>query len=260
MCEDLNPNIDSRLNFKQLPAALIIKGYIKNESGCNYENYLLELINKSSYFRSKGKSEYNKPANENNGQCDAIANDYKLDFKILLAASSLQASNLFSPSVSKVSDGITTYGECKKPKGVIKATQIHVAFRTRNLSDLLQLKIDYTRVRKQCIETDVLKVLNNLETLKNLLLYFPVKFLFGENDVLSKSEALEKIMQALNYDFESLFEYRNYVTDKFDTYFVTIYLDSFYIFKIEEHRLKIVDDIEVEKLPTFVKLSNYHLF
>lgn len=260
MCEDLNPNIDSRLNFKQLPAALIIKGYIKNESGCNYENYLLELINKSSYFRSKGKSEYNKPVNENNGQCDAIANDYELDFKILLAASSLQASNLFSPSISKVSDGITTYGECKKPKGEIKATQIHVAFRTRNLSDLLQLKIDYTGVRKQCIETDVLKVLNNLETLKNLLLYFPVKFLFGENDVLSKSEALEKIMQALNYDFESLFEYRNYITDKFDTYFVTIYLDSFYIFKIEEHRLKIVDDIEFEKLPTFIKLSNYHLF
>ena len=111
MCEELNPNIDSRLNFKQLPAALIIKGYIKNESGCNYENYLLELINKSSYFRSKGKSEYNKPANENNGQCDAIANDYELNFKILLAASSLQASNLFSPSMSKVSDGITTYGE-----------------------------------------------------------------------------------------------------------------------------------------------------
>lgn len=124
----------------------------------------------------------------------------------------------------------------EKTKGEIKATQIHVAFRTRNLSDLLQLKIDYTRVRKQCIETDVLKVLNNLETLKNLLLYFPAKSLFGENDVLSKSEALEKIMQSLNYDFESLFEYRNYVTDKFDTYFVTIYLDSFYIFKIEEHK------------------------
>ena len=260
MCEDLDPNIDSRLNFKQLPAALIIKGYIKNESGCNYENYLLELINKSSYFRSKGKSEYNKPVNENNGQCDAIANDYELDFKILLAASSLQASNLFSPSISKVSDGITAYGECKKTKGEIKATQIHVAFRTRNLSDLLKLKIDYTRVRKQCIETDVLKVLNNLETLKNLLLYFPVKFLFGENDVLTKSEALEKIMQALNYDFESLFEYRNYVTDKFDTYFVTIYLDSFYIFKIEENKLTIIDDIKFEKLPTFIKLRNYRLF
>lgn len=164
MYDDLNPNIDSRHNFKQLPAALINKGYIKNELDCNYENYLLELLNTSSYFRIKGKSEYNKPINENNGQCDAIAEDYELDFKILLAASCLQASNLFSPSISNVSNSITTYGDCKKQKCEIKATQIHVAFRMRNLSDLLQLKIDYTGVRKQCIETDVLKVLKNLET------------------------------------------------------------------------------------------------
>ena len=260
MCEDLNPNIDSRLNFKQLPAPLIIKGYIKNESGCNYENYLLELINKSSYFRSKGKSEYNKPVNENNGQCDAIAENYELDFKLLLAATSLQASNIFSPSINNFGNGITTHGECKNPNGEIKATQIHVAFRTRNLSDLLQLKIDYTGVRKQCIETDVLKVLNNLETLKNLLLYFPVEFLFGENDVLSKSEALEKIMQALNYDFESLFEYRNYLAEKFDTYFVTIYSESFYLFKVEKEQLKHIEDIRLEELPTFIKLRNYRLF
>ena len=260
MCEDLNPNIDSRLNFKQLPAALIIKGYIKSESGCNYENYLLELINKSSYFRSRGKSEYNKPVNENNGQCDAIAKNYELDFKLLLSATRSQASSIFSPSINNLRNGITTYGKCKNPNGEIKATQIHVAFRTRNLSDLLQLKIDYTGVRRQCIETDVLKVLNNLETLKNLLLYFPIEFLFGENDLPSKSEALAKIMQALNYDFESLFEYRNYFTDKFDTYFVTIYLDSFYVFKIEENKLKIIDDIKFEKLPTFIKLRNYNLF
>ena len=107
---------------------------------------------------------------------------------------------------------------------------------------------------------DTIKVLNNLKTSKNLLLYFPVKFWFDEIDVPSKSEALEKIMQALNYDFESLFEYRNYVTDKFDTYFVTIYLDSFYIFKIEENKLKIIDNIKFEKLSTFIKLSNYRLF
>ncbi|RSI07063.1 hypothetical protein [Streptococcus sanguinis] len=260
MSENLDPNIDSKLNFKQLRPALIIKGYIKNEASCNYENYLLELLNHSSYFRSKGKSKYNKPVNENNGQCDAIAKNYELDFKLLLAATSLQASNIFSPSINNVGNGITTHGECKNPNGEIKATQIQVAFRTRNLSDLLQLEINYTGVRKQCIETDILKVLNNLKTSKNLLLYFPVKFWFDEIDVPSKSEALEKIMQALNYDFESLFEYRNYVTDKFDTYFVTIYLDSFYIFKIEENKLKIIDNIKFEKLPTFIKLSNCRLF
>lgn len=73
--------------------------------------------------------------------------------------------------------------------------------------------------------------------LKNLLLYFPVEFSFEEDDLLSESELLNKIVQALNYDFEFLFEYRNYIAEKFDTYLITIYSEPFYLFRVERNVL-----------------------
>lgn len=46
MEENLNPNIDPRIKFKLLPPPTIIKNFVEGESDCNYENYLLELLNK----------------------------------------------------------------------------------------------------------------------------------------------------------------------------------------------------------------------
>ena len=83
MEENLNPNIDPRIKFKLLPPATIIKNFVDGESDCNYENYLLELLNKSSHFKKRGQSLFSKPLNENNGQCDAISKNYEIDFKIL---------------------------------------------------------------------------------------------------------------------------------------------------------------------------------
>ena len=36
-----------------LHAVFINKNFIENEENCNYEKYLLELINQSAYFRKK---------------------------------------------------------------------------------------------------------------------------------------------------------------------------------------------------------------
>ena len=83
MEENLNPNIDPRIKFKLLPSATIIKNFVDGESDCNYENYLLELLNNSSHFKKRGQSLFSKPSNENNGQCDAISKNYEIDFKIL---------------------------------------------------------------------------------------------------------------------------------------------------------------------------------
>ena len=133
MKENLNPNIDPRIKFKLLSPATIIKNFVDGEPDCNYENYLLELLNKSSHFKDKGQSPFSKPLNENNGQCDAISKSYEIDFKLLSSSTRLQASHLFSMGISNYGGGIIGTHESKKKFGEVKATQIHVAFRTRDI-------------------------------------------------------------------------------------------------------------------------------
>lgn len=148
MIEDLNPNIDSRLRFKLLPPATIIKNFVTGEEDCNYENYLLELLNRSSHFIEKGKSLFSKPIDESHGQCDSISKNYELDFKLLSSSTRLQASSLFSFGVSNIGNGVTAITESRKKSGEIKATQIHVAFRTRDVEELMQIKEDFQNSRK----------------------------------------------------------------------------------------------------------------
>lgn len=67
------------------------------------------------------------------------------------------------------------------------------------------------------------------------------------------------IVSALNYDFHSLFEYRSLKAKGFDTYFVTIFQDRFYIFFILDDTLCLIEKVDCMSLPTFIKLKNYHL-
>ncbi|HEM5125651.1 TPA: hypothetical protein U1260_001574 [Streptococcus suis] len=257
MCDNLNPNIDPRLKFQQLPPATIINGFVEGETKSNYEIYLLELLNASLHFREKGQSDFSKTTDESNGQSDAIAKNYEIDFKLLSATSRLQASNLFSYRISKFWDGITTIGECKSPDGEIQVTQIHVAFRMRDLADLVKIKKDFEGVRKQCLEKDIFNALNMLEKEKNLLLFFPYEFNIEHEVTVQELDSI--IIHALNYDFSSLFNYRNLMVKGFETYFLTIVHDKFHLFKVIDSELSFIEKIDCSSLPTFVRLKNYHL-
>ncbi|WPG04234.1 hypothetical protein SDD34_02315 [Streptococcus agalactiae] len=257
MGENLNSNIDPRIIFKQLPPATIIKGFVAGDTKCNYEIYLLELLNKSVYFREKGKSKFHAPEDESHGECDAVADDYKIDFKFLSSSSRLQASSLFSPSITNLGNGITAIGESRNPNGEIKATQIHVAFRFRTVSDLIRLKVKRQHVRKQCLEKDIIKVLNMLEKQKNLLLFFP--YIFYTEEEISTNELDNIILNAISYDFSSLFAYRHIKVQSFETYLLTIVRDEFNIFKISNKRLKLIEKLSCSELPTFVKLKSYSI-
>ena len=45
--------ISDEMRVDILHAVFINKNFIKDEENCNYEKYLLELVNKSIYFREK---------------------------------------------------------------------------------------------------------------------------------------------------------------------------------------------------------------
>ena len=96
-----------------------------------------------------------------------------------------------------------------------------------------------------------------LEKQKNLLLFFP--YSFELIDILETDNSDDIIVSALNYDFHSLFEYRSLKAKEFETYFVTIFQDRFYIFSILDDTLCLIEKVDCMSLPTFIKLKNYHL-
>ena len=92
---------------------------------------------------------------------------------------------------------------------------------------------------------------------KTFLLFFP--YSFELIDILEIDNSDDIIVSALNYDFHSLFEYRSLKAKGFDTYFVTIFQDRFYIFSILDDSLCLIEKVDCMLLPTFIKLKNYHL-
>lgn len=257
MEENLNLNIDPRIKFKLLPPATIIKNFVDGEPDCNYENYLLDLLNRSSHLKEKGHSLFSKLLNENNGQCDIISKNYEIEFKLLSSSTRLQASHLFSPGISNYGGSIIGIHESKKKFGEVKVNQIHVAFRTRDILTLTQLRDNFLNIRKYCIERDIIIVLKMLEKQKNLLLFFP--YSFELIDILETDNLDDIIVSTLNYDFHSLFEYRGLKAKEFETYFVTIFQERFYIFSVLDDTLCLIEKVDCMSLPTFIKLKNYHL-
>ena len=212
MVENCNSNIDPRIKYKFLPPATVIKNFVDGEEDCNYEKYLLELLNHSNYFEKKGKGEYCHPPEESHGECDAISPNYELDFKLLASSSFLQAQSILSLSVSKIDDGIIAYGSCKK-------------------------------------------VLTSLKKEKNILLFYP--FNLFVDDAIEIQELDDIITSALNNDFHSLFLYRESNVKSFDTYFVTMVFEDFFIYEVQNQKLILIEKVNSSQLRTFIKLREY---
>ena len=254
MVENCNPNIDPRIKNKSLLPAMVIKNFVDGEEDCNYEKYLLELLNHSNYFEKKGKGEYCHPPEESHGECDAISPNYELDFKLLEASSSLQAQSILSPSVCKIADGVTSYGRCKKPKGYIESTRIHAVCRYMKLEEFNEI-YNKTKENMDTIEKDILKVLNSLKKEKNILLFYP--FELSVDDEIEVQELDDIITSALNNDFYSLFLYRESNVKSFDTYFVTIVFEDFFIYEVQNQKLVLIEKVNSSQLSTFMKLRKY---
>ena len=80
--------INKKLRSGLLPAPMIITNYVEGDENCNYEKYLLEIVNASEMFRLlSGGKEYTAPDNEAHGENDANSEEYSLDFKLVESSS-----------------------------------------------------------------------------------------------------------------------------------------------------------------------------
>lgn len=244
---------------KLLPAAFICKGFIEGIPDCNYERYLLEVVNASTYFMRKSLNEaYLAPAEEAHGEYDCYSSNYAVDFKLIAGETALRARNLFSESIQDTGFGIIVYGRPKttsddpqyKP---IQATRIHAALRSMTLKDLKSIR--NSQEKRQGIVSDIRSFLKTLETKKHLLLFFPFEFSIEQEE--NFDDDVKEIIKAVNGDFKEAWEYRREVAVQYDTYLVFLYASHFVITALDDNGLLFADAVQEKFCPTYIRIKSY---
>ena len=245
----LDPYIDPTMKAKILPAPLIIRNFVRGEAECDYQKYLIELINFSEWFGREHPGIFHAPPSESHGECDAINKNYQLDFKLLASKTKLMSRSILSPQIY-IENGVTFFCGSKKADGHVQATRIYAAFRGLTLNDLSEIR--NSDVKKYGVENDILEVLKTLETKKNLLLFFPYTFTFEKSHL--RDEAIQSITEALNHDFGSALLFRNQYANGYDTFLTCIYDGSFLIYCVCDRSLHLCDTVATSDVKTFTRL------
>lgn len=247
--------IDEELKANIMPATVLLNNFVDNESYSNYEYFLMEYLNQSLFFQKKSEHHvYEHPLSESNSEPDATSPSYEIDFKLLASRSYLRGLRLASPSVSVPCKGVTAYGSPREPNKNFRVGEIHKIFRSLTLDDMLYLRENQNN-KPLCDEVDILDVLNTIETEKNLLLFFPYRF--SKKQEINQDRLTLLVKEALENDFIELATYRSRSVPKFETYIVTECNNYFILFTFNPTGFQYIEKIEVQRLPTYVKLLKY---
>ena len=237
---------------KLLNSPLIIKNFVAGAQHCNYEYYLLELLNHSSWFQKFHQGTFSFPESENNGECDAINENYSIDFKLFASKTALRARSVLFPQITKFADGVVAYG-ASRDKGEIRATRLHAAFRDMSLSALEALR--HNDIKRAGLENDIINALKVLETHKNLLLFLPYVFSFSKPHEFES--AVASIEEGISNDFLAAFQYRARYAGEYDTFLCCIYDNQFLILKCSAEGALLCDSVRTDDLPTYCTLNDY---
>ena len=243
--------IDKTMTCQLLAAPFINRNFVQGESMCNYEIYLLELLNKSEWFGKNYFGGFSSPESQSNGECDAINKNYSIDFKLFITESAMKARNLYSRTQYNIS-GIIFTGVGKRT-GTAKYVKTHTAFRGKTLEELE--KIENGVVFERDIDHEIRAILKILQTRKNLLLFFPYIFDFVEPHDFD--DAIKSISDGMREDFNSAMEYREKYAENFDTFLICIYDNKFLIFKCTSDEFCFLDRVNARDINSFMHLCQY---
>lgn len=241
---------NSPLYYQMLEPALIIKGFVKQDNDCNYEKYLLEMVNASLWFQNRFSSSFLLAEDQSRGQCDAYSDSYGLDFKLIASKTKLQAKSVLSPQIEKKDDGECDYCAPRK-QGHILSTRFPQAFRGKTIEELLNIRNNASK--KQGVDNDIRDYMNTLDTKKNLLVLFPYRFRF--NIPSTFMDDISSIISQCNKDFGVSLKYREEQHPQLDTFFSFFYDYSFILCRWEHNHLVFLEEIPVEKSEIFMHLA-----
>lgn len=243
----MNP---SPLRFRMIEAPLVNSDFVKGDERCNYELYIMEIINASKYFSKCMSGPFHPPKSESNGECDAYAGSYGLDFKLIASKTSLHARNIHSYQIFVIDEG--EYMECAcKRSGTMQVTRLSQALREQPLNALLEMR--NKAGKKQGLENDVQGYMKIIETHKNLMMFFPYRFSYDipgklEDDCCSIAKAIES-------DYSVSLKYRSSLYPLLDTYIIFLYDYFFVLCKWNGESVDFLECIPIEKSETFMYLA-----
>lgn len=244
---------EPRLVMHLFPPSAIVSDFVSGIPNCNYEHYLRELLNASEYFSKRGGSPYSAPESEDHGQCDAVSQNYELDFKLLIARTAMQAASTLRLQPFTEAKGLTGFAECKNPGGSVKATRIHSVLRDLSVEELERIRKG--GARGDSIHNDIVSALKTAEVNKNILFLFPYEFWFDHP--VCPDDAIKEMRRYLAGTFNTLLLYREKNVRGFDTYLTVKYLDEFLVLINANNELSVIDSVPVTKMPTYRELSKF---
>ena len=244
------------LMLKMLAAPVTVKKYVKNDPLCNYEFYMVELLNHSHEMRKHHPQAFVWQGDQAHAECDAYSGDYGIDFKLIASQSRMKATSNFSSQYTLLPNGVTLTHESKASfldrEKEMTVTRMHAALRQTSLEDLERIRSNTDLLP---YEKDIQVFLKKLETKKNLLLFYPYEYSFTDNQ--HPKNEIEVLTKALQNDFVSAFRYRSKVLPDFETYLTTVYYNDFVLFKIVDNQLDLMDIVSGNDCPTFKHLRSY---
>lgn len=246
--------IDKRIKLHILDAPLIIKNFVNGDSKCNYELYLVEMLNKSKWMKRQFPEDFRWQEEQSHSECDAYSGNYGIDFKLAAAKSKLQAKNLLSDQIQLIAPG--EYATCaSKKSGEMKSTRLFAALRPLTINELRQVAI--SEIKQRSLENDLSTFAHTISIKKNLLLFFPYRFYSDNGSGLAGDDLDKAVVSGLNVDFSSAMAYRAEVAPGYDTFFATICESRFLLMKYQNNSLLLIDVIPTNNCPTYVHLEGY---
>ena len=181
-----------------------------------YESYLIDVINVSSFFRSKCSfmEHYQLVKEQSNGEADAYTSTYQLDFKLLVDEAVMRERNKNKPEVdySHMAQGFIL---TKTKEKTVQIPQNNI------LNDIMQCK--YSDIENGNYPNNTIKnLVKNLGKQKNIFMYYPYEFV---GDDLVSLRAFENLLTQI---FRELLKYREQTAPDKET-FICIKVNKFFL-------------------------------
>lgn len=251
-------NTSCSLRIRSLNAGMILNNFIDKKQR-QYEEYLLEFVNASSFFAMKSKGDkYYRPASENNKENDCISDAYSMDFKLVVAESKMENNRWVTDQIqTKTVGGSKFYcfgasrAELQRITNIKTGNRLNVLLRLVNLEDMKRIyKKGNKRLNEE--EKDIKAFMKKLKTQKNLLLFFPYHLFYEHVDDEEKDLLL--CVEELGKDFASAMCYRQEMVPDKDTFFSFIYQNQYFVIaECMERDLHYVEKIRLDESPAFCK-------
>lgn len=217
-------------------------------SGLSYEDYLIEVLNWSCFFRSKSqdKSEYVAPKSQDKGEADAYSSEYQIDFKLLVDEEVMRGLNKNKPTVDKkyIKQGIIIVNDNPNPTPIPRKNIL--AYIMSILNSEIQSGSFSSNTAKHFIE--------NLEKNKNLLLYYPYEY------VSNTVYPVQAFSNMLTQVFRIPLTYRKQKCPDKDTFICIKVNESFLIFEWIEDTFVYRDSVNELLCATYRDYKLYSFF